>query len=197
MSAKRTSMRDRNRAAIAGTEPATPSLPAAERDPETIPAPVPSSATPAKKSPAKPVKKASKTPAARLGVYQHAEERNEAKAAFLADWQAGEDVHTFQEWVAKALTEHVARTPQQRQQLARPSARKDFRGSAYTYPISRDVLDQVEDASTSDTLAGNWTTKSRWAGDAITAAAARARQRAGGHLPEPPAQLPNRLPNRK
>lgn len=130
---------------------------------------------------------------ARLGIYMTPDEYQGAKAAYLADWQAGGEADTFARWIAGALETHAARTPAARGPLSRPVGRSQTRtGSSKSFSIPAGTVEQMREAITADQGVGRWLSDSAWAGDAIAAAVEAARKQAGGQLPEPPARLPTR-----
>lgn len=177
----RKNLRDRNAAAIAG--PTTSSTPAEHVD-------VPAVQTTTK---ARTTAPAVSSETARIGIYFHPDQFDTAKAAYLADWQAGGDADTFGRWIAQALDEHAARTPAQRGQLTQPQERAATRGNTRSFSIPASTVVRMRESITADQQHGRWPSDSAWCGEAITAAANQARQRAGGSLPTPPARLPNRL----
>lgn len=131
---------------------------------------------------------------ARLGIYMSSTEFQDAKAAYLADWQAGGEADTFARWIAAALEAHAARTPAEREPLTRPVGRSKTRtGSPRSFNVAADTVERMREGVTADQDAGRWLSDSAWAGDAIAAAVEAARERTGGQLPEPPARLPSRL----
>lgn len=168
-------------AAPAPSEKAARTRPAASRTPK---------ATTATKAPAMPT---ATSDSARIGIYFHPEQFDIAKAGYLADWTAGGQADTFARWIAGALDEHANRTPQQRAQVAEPQERSTGRGDTRSFKIPADTVARMRRSITEDQGAGRWPSDSAWCGEAITAAAEQARQRAGGVLPTPPARLPNRL----
>lgn len=187
---RRKNLRDRNAEAIAG--------PAAQRAPVTaaVEEPTRAQAAPvaeAAKATAAPAEPPARGTTSRIGIYFHPEQFDTAKAAYLADWQAGGVADTFARWIAGALDEHARRTPQQRTQLARPQERADTRGNSRSFNLPVDTVARMRSSINADQTAGRWPSDSAWCGDAIAAAVNQAKQRAGGNLPTPPARLPNRL----
>lgn len=177
----RRSLGDRNRAAI--TQDAV-----AERETPKVAPPSPKPET----TPVAPVAQDSGT--VRQGIYITAEEFADAKAAYLADWQAGGQADTFAKWIGAVLDAHAARSAGERAELARPTGRSETRtGASRSFNIPSDTVERMRAAITKDQAAGRWPSDSAWCGDAIAAAVEQARARAGGELPAPPARLPNRL----
>lgn len=191
----RTTLADRNDAAISG--PAAP-------EPARSAAPAPSAVRPQAEEPAPPAPEPRRPKAAvrprantasstqRVGIYLTREEFDDARAAYLADWTAGGEADTFARWVAQVLEEHAARSPQERAKVARPT--EDGRGgSTRSVAVPTDTIRRMRAAIAEDQRHGRWPTDSGWCGDALAAAAARARAANGGSLAAPPARLPNRL----
>lgn len=179
----RKNLRDRNAAAIAGPDISSTSV-------EHVDVPAEPSAPTAKTTPKAP---ALPSDMARIGIYFHPDQFDTAKAAYLADWQAGGDADTFGRWIAQALDEHAARTPAQRGQLTQPQERAATRGNTRSFSIPANTVARMRESITADQQHGRWPSDSAWCGEAITAAVNQARRRAGGSLPTPPARLPNRL----
>ena len=122
------------------------------------------------------------------------EEFTDAKAAYLADWNAGGQAETFARWIAAAFDAHARRSTGERVELARETGRAEERtGSTRSICIPTDTVTRMRAAITADQKAGRWPSNSGWCGDAIAAAVNHARQRDGGHLPTPPSRLPNLL----
>ncbi len=177
----RTTLADRNDAAISG-----PDMPEPARSAAPAPRPVRRKV----EEPAPPANAASSTQ--RVGIYLTREEFDDARAAYLADWTAGGEADTFARWVAQVLEEHAARSPQERAHVARPTE-EGRGGSTRSVAIPTDTIGRMRAAIAEDQRHGRWPTDSGWCGDALAAAAARARAANGGTLPVPPARLPNRL----
>lgn len=129
----------------------------------------------------------------RIGMYFRPGQFDIAKAAYLADWQAGGEANTFARWIAGALQEHAHRTPQQRADLAQTQERGPSSGNSRSFRVPTETTVTVRRSVIEDQAANRWTSESAWCNDAITTAAEQARQRAGGELPTPPARLPNKL----
>ncbi|MDO5066368.1 MAG: hypothetical protein Q4D96_03705 [Propionibacteriaceae bacterium] len=115
---------------------------------------------------------------------------DDARAAFLADWEHGSGLVTFAAWIEEALCDHATRTPTER-----AAHRVTASGQTRSFRITDDTRAMIESAHSSDCAAGQWVSLSAWAAAAITAATTTARQR--GPLPAPPGRLPGRLPARK
>lgn len=130
----------------------------------------------------------------RLGIYITPEEYDAAKSAYLADWQHGGQADTFTKWIGAALEAHAARSTTERARLARHGGRSESRtGASRSFNVPSDTGDRMRAAINEDQAAGRWPSDSAWGGDAIAAAVDRAREQAGGVLPQAPARLPNRL----
>ncbi len=134
------------------------------------------------------------TERARIGIYLQPSEFEDAKAAYLADWNSGGRADTFAGWVAVAIIRHAGRTPLGRARLTRPRPRGQGEpGIARTFAVPADVVTTMRTALALDRRDGHWTSESAWYADAIAAAVDTARVAAGGGLPTPPARLPNQL----
>lgn len=184
--------------ALVGQSPVRPP----EQAPEVTPSPQKESAAPERKPQPKataPAKTKSKPAAApvgtfRMSMYITPQEYDNAKSGYLADFQAGGQADTFSRWIAEVIDAHAARTVTERAGLAQNHERADTRtGASRSFHIPTDVIERMRAAITEDQAAGRWTSDSAWCTDAIAAAVDRARERAGGTLPTPPARLPNRL----
>lgn len=193
---------DRRKASMsADTGGETPREASPTSAPAPAPAPAPAEAAPSKPkgaerpSQAKPTAKSSSaSDTTRQGIYMTGEEFENAKAGYLADWQNGGQADTFAKWIGTVLDEHAARSTSERARLARPAGRSETRtGASRSFNITTDTIDRMRTAITEDQAADRWPSDSAWCGDAIAAAVDRARERAGGALPTPPARLPNRL----
>ena len=130
----------------------------------------------------------------RVGVYIAASGYDDAKAAYLSDWQHGGQSDTFGKWISAALEAHAARGADERARLARHGGRAETRtGSSRSFTVPVDTVERMRAAIIEDQDAGRWPSDSAWCADAIAAAVDLARERGGGVLPQPPARLPNRL----
>lgn len=198
MAPKRRSLRERDEHAIAGPPPVLPGQTAIDLPgaPEgelvaVVGAPVEvalaSTGAPARGRSLRGVGQSAR----RLGIYFHPADFTVAKAAYLADWQAGGNADTFAGWIAAVLLHHAQLPPAQRADLVRPV--RDGGGSTRSFTLPGDVQDAVRAAVIADQGAGRWVSASTWAAVAIHAAVGAARRRGGGTLPRPPARLPNRL----
>lgn len=150
---------------------------------------------PAPSSPAK-VTKTPRTPksgkaAAYLAVHLPRTEFQDAKAAYLADWQAGGEASSFTQWVAAVVGAHVARTPSARAALDLGEGGADR--VTRTFQVGQEAVNQMRMAVTADRDANRWMSESQWIREAIAAAVQGAKARSGGTLPTPPRRLPNRL----
>lgn len=160
------------------------------------PAPVvPERQGPASSSPARDAKpaRASKSgkSAAYFAVHLPRTEFQDAKAAYLADWQAGGEASSFTEWVAAAVGAHVSRTPSARAALDLGEGGADR--VTRTFQVGPEAVNQMRMAVSADRDANRWTSESQWIREAIAAAVQDAKVRSGGPLPTPPRRLPNRL----
>lgn len=210
---KRTSLKDRNRTAIAadpvaeaieaaGSAEAVLEPPAAasppEGDEEPRPAPRGRRTTKATTAPVssrqKGAQHATATETARLGMYLTPEQFAGAKAAYLADWQRGGTADTFARWVAGAIDAHAARSAKQRAAEAEPRGRaKTKTGGTRSFTIPTETVARMREAINADHAAGRWPSDSAWCAEAIERATEAARAANGGSLPTPPPRLPNRL----
>ena len=130
----------------------------------------------------------------RIGIYLQPSEFDDAKAAYLADWNNGGSADTFATWVAAAIVRHAARTPLSRSRLARNKQRGEGEpGIARTFAVPAEVITTMRAALSLDRREGHWQSESAWYVDAIAAAVDAARAATGGRLPTPPPRLPNRL----
>lgn len=190
---RRSSLSDRNRAAIAPEPPTESAEPTTEAQAE----PKPSEAKKAtgKKATARKPRQVSKSgTTARLGIYLTPAEFDNAKAAYLADWTNGGQADTFAKWIGAAIDMHADRTPKERADRAHPKGRSDERtGSTRSFNIPTDTMAKMREAITADQHAGRWPSDSAWCGEAIALAVEAARTSNGGDLPTPPQRLPNRL----
>lgn len=130
--------------------------------------------------------------ARRLGIYFYPADFTAAKAAYLADWQAGGNADTFAAWIGAVLLDHAQLSPEQRADTALP-ARQGGGGSTRSFALPEHVHQSVCAAVVADQGVGRWVSASTWAGAALHTAVRVAQARAGGSLPAPPARLPNRL----
>ena len=207
---RRSSLRDRNRAAIAldadtpptpietaappATEPTDVGERSAERPTGSTRSQPAATETPEQPAPRRPAAAASAGDTARLGIYLTPSEFDQAKAGYLADWTNGGTCDTFARWIAAAIDTHAARTPRQRAAKAHPRGRAEERtGSTRSFSIAVDTMTRMRAAITADQHAGRWPSDSAWCGEAISLAVSAARDRNGGALPTPPPRLPNRL----
>lgn len=130
----------------------------------------------------------------RVGIYLTPAEFEQAKAGYLADWQAGGHADTFARWIAAALQTHADRTPDQRADLSTPRPRAAERsGVSRSFTVPTTTVSRLRAAIAADQHTGRWPTVSAWCADAIALAVQTAQHQAGGTLPTPPARLPNRL----
>lgn len=188
---RRASLGGRNSAAIAHS--ASTNTPEAPQEPKETPA-KPQAPSPSPQSTPPPVKSAAADTTVRHAIYFPADLFDQAKAAYLADWQAGGQADTFAAWIGAAFDAHAARSEGQREQLAQPVVRSETRiGASRSFNLSTATIERVHEAITKDQAAGRWLSVSAWCRDAIAVAVESARTRAGGTLPTPPPRLPNRL----
>lgn len=199
---RRSSLRDRNRAAIGLDADGPP--PPVEPPPPPVEQPnvgewsnaaaelAEAQTTASRRVPSHPAAAAGAT--ARLGIYLTPTEFDQAKAGYLADWTNGGQADTFARWIAAAIEAHAARTPRQRAAEARPRGRAEERtGSTRSFSIPVATVGRMRAAITADQHAGRWPSDSAWCGEAISLAVSAAHARNGGVLPTPPPRLPNRL----
>lgn len=138
----------------------------------------------------------------RIAWYFRLSDFNDARAAYLADWQCDERerIHgpeKFAAWIGRALARFAALTPQQRAaRVDRPPADEDVKGGSRSFEVPDEDLAAMREAMRADREAGLWTSDSGWVAGAIAAAVDAARARAGGTLPTPPAKLAGRYRHR-
>ena len=135
---------------------------------------------------------ASGAPTARIGLYLTTATFNEARSAYLADWQNGGEADTFVRWIAAAMEAHAARSSSERIALARPVSVRG-QGDTRSFTVPAATVRRMRAAIAEDNAAGHWPSESAWCVDAINVQIAAARLRSGGDLPVPPTRLPNRL----
>ena len=134
-----------------------------------------------------------------VGVYWERAVWDRARSAYVADLDSHPDgPGAFIGWLSRALEEHVARTPQQRAQIAElfiePAVGKSF---SKGHPLKKGVVDAMEEAIVTDRQElGRMVARSGFVKEAVLAAGEDARRRLGRALPPPPARLPNRPPRR-
>ena len=197
----RPTLADRRRTARDNLTPETPGTPPPALSPDNAPS-VPSAASTVNADAAStapsavtPVSTAGASSAVGAGgagtisVSLTTQQLNDARAAFLADWEHGSDATTFTTWIQNVLLAHAARTPTQRATLTVTAS-----GQTRSFRITDNTRAQINEAVAADCAAGRWVTLSTWAAAAINAAVDAARQR--GPLPTPPNRLPGRLPGR-
>lgn len=131
----------------------------------------------------------------RVGIYFRPGQFDEAKAAYLADWQAGGEADTFGRWIADAIDRYARTTTQARADGLRLLEQygSETRGLTRSFNIPDSTIDRLRDAQRHDRDANQWTSQSEFCAGAIASAIATAKQRAGGQLATPPRRLPNRL----
>ena len=135
----------------------------------------------------------------RTGIYWHREVHDLARSAYVADLDATPaGPEFFVDWLRRALEEHAALTPDDRDDLGGALPELDAgRGFNQMYPLPSDLLDQVEQAIVEDRRQlGRVSSRSAFTREAVLVAADAARSRRGGTLPPPPSRLPNRRPRR-
>ena len=171
MTAKRRSLADRNRSAIA--------------NPDRSSAPLVDDGA-AWSGPSR----TSTTATVRVTVRMSSTEWDEIRGAYLADWDTTREHDTFKAWATAALERHAWRTPADR---ATTSDVDVASGSPRMFDATEAAVAQVRAAMIADQRAGQFPTLSGWCRAALTTAAATARERSGGRLPTPPKRLPGRL----
>lgn len=189
MSRPRKSLRDLDREAFAAPAPATPN-PAAPTEPSAVLATPPATPTPTSSTPPGSLTKPS------VGVYIQASTFDDAKSAYLYDFDHRAGPETLSRWVEAALVAHLGRGPAGRVEVAaqlgdEPKTRS--RGVQRRFEISAETLADIDAALVADRQVTRVMSVSQLVVEAIRAATAVARQEAGGTLPPAPARLPNRL----
>lgn len=185
VSRTRRSLRDFDDAALRAPDPPA-ETPVAAPQPELAPA----RRAPKTRRPARTTEEPAAT--ARVGVYLHADEFDDAKSAYLADLDADPGApDSFARWVAAAIDTHAGRTPPQRAALARAEVERP-RGFTRSFPVPTDSLDRLRTALLADRHAGRATSRSAFIADAVASAVATTRARTGGTLPPAPVRLPNK-----
>lgn len=204
MARNRLNLTDSLNSAVAKAMPKNPD-PAPEANPavEAVleePTPARRTSPPAPRKRAKAVKppaagSSGQTETARLGVYLTTQEFDDARAAYMADWNHGGTADTFAYWLAGAVDEHARLSVKQRNAHAQPRARADERsGITRSFNVPVTSVARMRAAITADREdAGQFPSDSAWCREAIRSAVDKARARNGGSLPTPPARLPNRL----
>lgn len=193
---------ERRKSSLGGSSPVQP--PAESRPTTTEAKETPGEAGKGQNAESAPTKKATpkaKGPAAaavdgetvRLGIYMARETFDAAKSAYLSDWQHGGQADTFNRWIGQVIDAHAARGAHERARLTRSTERAESPSFSRSFSLPAATVERMRDAITADQDEGRWPSDSAWCSDAIVAAADRAREQAGGTLPQAPARLPNRL----
>lgn len=134
-----------------------------------------------------------------LGVYWSRSNWDLARSAYVADLDTDPDSPAvFAGWLARAIEEHVARTPAARAKIADEIPKAgEGRGSSGGHRVGRAVIDALEGAIVQDRLDGRTVSRSAFVIEAVHAAGEAARLRLGRPLPPPPAKLGYRPPRRR
>lgn len=197
----RRSLRDFDDEAISAPDPITTPTPAAPRLLVDTPAPM------TQKRPAQAQHKArapKARPAAtavhgstttRTGIYLHPETFATAKSAYLVDFDAlPEAPDSFSRWIAAAIDEHAQGNTDTRTAAVEslPEETRTGSGATRSFELPDATIAAMNEAIVDDRDHGRFVSRSEFAGHAIRSAVERARARAGGVLPTPPARLPNK-----
>ncbi|MBN9748573.1 hypothetical protein DMP23_47635 [Amycolatopsis sp. A1MSW2902] len=130
----------------------------------------------------------------RIAWYWRLPDFDDARAAYLADWQCDErerirGPEKFAAWIGRALSRFAELTPQERAaRVERPPA-EGITGGSRSFEVPDGDLAAMRKAMREDREAGLWTSDSGWVAGAIATAVEAARTRAGGTLPTPPTRL--------
>lgn len=200
------SLEDRNRDAMNAAPPGdqAPEKPAAAQASESSPEPPPARQT-RKVSSAAEV--ARETPAPQqpttdlggpsnpIGIYIHRETFDNAKSAYLVDRRGPAPQDSLARWIAAAIVNWSALTPDQRQHAADalPPEIRQGAGSNRSFSIAATAVEIMADAMAADQDQYRVQARSQFITEAIRHAAEQARERNGGTLPPAPQRLPNRL----
>lgn len=196
------------RSRLAGASPIAPPVP--DQDLEDVPQAEPEESASAPVEPAAPVSattpksqattraaapRSGQSETARLGVYLPTEEFDDARAAYMADWNHGGTADTFASWLAGAVDEHARLSVKERKSRTQLRGRADERsGITRSFNVPAASVARMRAAITADREeAGQFLSDSAWCREAIRNAVEKARTRNGGSLPTPPPRLPNRL----
>lgn len=199
---KRRSLRslgDRNRDAMnaAPASDQAPEKPAAAQVSESSPEPPPARQT--RKVSSKPAPQQPTTdlggPSNPIGIYIHRETFDNAKSAYLVDRRGPAPQNSLARWIAAAIVNWSALTPDQRQHAADalPPELRQGAGSNRSFSIAATAVEIMEDAMAADQDQYRVQARSQFITEAIRHAVEQARERNGGTLPPAPQRLPNRL----
>lgn len=145
-------------------------------------------------------RRAPRSPAAglvRKSAYIPEGEWQDARAAYLADWQAGGEANSIAKWIEQAALA-FAHLPQEQRatyipQVTTRAADGIVTGKPRSYTVSEATAATMKAILEDDQAAGQWHSESAWLRGAMANAVDTARRREGGSLPEAPARLPARL----
>lgn len=191
---KRRSLSERDAAAIAGglslPEPEAP-------QPTAEPAPPPT-AEPAPPRPgkaaAKPLRSTATSATRKLGVYLSLAVFEDAKSAYLVDFDDIDGPDTFAGWVDVVMARFAGLDPTDRAAAIDGLPETDVSSATQrSWSVSEDTMQAITDAISADRHTGRITSRSQFAVDALRSAIAAAAERRGGRLPTAPRRLPNRL----
>ena len=134
---------------------------------------------------------------AQMGVYWPRGVWALARSAYVADLDSSpENPGTFAKWLVAAVEQHLARTPAERAAIGEHLDKHSTgRGTSRAHRVGAELIAAIEQAIITDRRElGRVVSRSRFVLEAVTAAAANARQRLGRPLPPPPRLLANRPP---
>lgn len=131
----------------------------------------------------------------RMGIYFHPEIFEQARSAYLVDFDALPDApDSFARWIAHALDTHAGRSAQKRRAIvgALPEEAAAGAGFSRSFEVPAVTIADMNTAISTDRRAGRVTSRSQFAAEAIRDGIEAAKIRAGGVLPPAPARLPNK-----
>lgn len=134
-----------------------------------------------------------RTASARVGIYLSPDDLNDAKAAYLADWNNGGQVDTFARWISQTIQNYAALTPEQRSTAEERGRATERTSDTRTFNVQPEAITAMRQAIVADNQANRWPSESSWCKEAIKHAVALTRAANQGALPTPPKRLPNRL----
>ncbi|MGD7708107.1 hypothetical protein [Microlunatus sp. Y2014] len=182
--AKRRSLGERDAAAISGDFPfPAPDIPQRTATAESQPA-----------AAAGPLRAAGVATTRKLGVYLSLAVFEDAKSAYLVDFDDVDGPDTFGGWVDAILARFSSLTPQERAAAAASLPEVDpGPATQRSWAVSDETIQAITAAISADRQTGRVTSRSQFAVDALRSAVAVATERRGGSLPPAPSRLPNRL----
>lgn len=196
--AKRRSLGERDAAAISGDFPfSTPDTPQRTAEAESPAAEAESPAAADSSQPASaagPLRSAGTATTRKLGVYLSLAVFEDAKSAYLVDFDDVDGPDTFGGWVDAVLARFSSLTPQDRADATASLPEVDPGAATQrSWAVSDETIQAITAAISADRRAGRVTSRSQFAVDALRSAIVIATDRRGGSLPPAPSRLPNRL----